>query len=355
VRRVAAFVALIVLLVAAPGRAQEKPPAAVEVSARDAESLEQAGTHLAAAERALVAKDWKTAAAAYAKAVEVLADDDVLGGKRDGALYNLACCQARLGQVADAAKTFAESVKNGLRPTLERAPTGAWVHFPGLQLEHVLVDADLDPIRKETAYLDALKPYLAAGAPLVEFTRPDTSSPVPAFVVLAAEGQDAERALPAWRVAAKAKNARVALVALAGPVRPTAKDRRWLLGDGDDRWAVAKVAETLDLVTKDPRVDASRVFVVGVGSTPGEAAWAAATAESKRLAGFAAPGARFHDAWHADAIAALPTTWRVALYAADEKPAKLLEERGIAAARVEPSKDESAIAAAVLDAMLAKR
>jgi len=350
VNRGAALVLVFVALAAAPARAQEKPPP--DVSERAAAALEKAQPHREAAERALAAKEWETAVASYGRALEALGDDAAVGGARDGVLYNTACAHARLGRAAKAAETFAASVKNGLRPDLARASNGAWTETPGLTLEHVLVDADLDPIRKEKAYLDALKPYLAAGEPVVEFTGADAGSPAPAVIVLAAEGEDAERALPAWRVAAKDR--RVALVALAGPVRPSPKERRWILGDGDERWAVAKIRETLDALAKDARVDAKRVFVVGVGAAPGEAAWAAALDDAKRVAGLAAPGARFHAAWHADAVAALPTTWRVALFAGDEKPAKLLKDRGIEAARVEPSKDESVVAAAVLDAMLGK-
>jgi hypothetical protein len=349
-RRSAALVVLFVALAAAPVRAQEKPQA--EVPEHVVAAYEKASPPLEEAERALAAKDWDAAVAAFGRAVAALGDDAALGGTRDGALYNAACAHARLGHLAKAAETFAESVKNGLRPALSRASNGAWLLSPGLTLEHVLVDADLDPIRKETAYLDALKPYLAAGEPLVEFTRPDKQDAVPALIVLAADGADADRALPAWRVAAGGRH--LALVALAGPVRPSPKDRRWILGDGDDRWAVAKVKETLDLLAKDARVDPKRIFLVGLGAAPGEAAWAAALDDAKRFAGLAAPGARFHAQWHADAVAALPTTWRVALHPADEKPAKMLKDRGIEAARVEPSKDESVVATAILDAMLGK-
>ena len=134
---------------------------------------------------------------------------------------------------------------------------------------------------------------------------------------------------------------RIALVAVAGPVRATPSERRWILGDGDERWAVAKLREVLDVVAKDVHVDRKRVFIAGLGERPGEAAWAAALAEPGRIAGFAAPGARFHAAWHADTIAAAPKEWRVALGTKDDGPAKMLKERGIEAVRVEPSKDES--------------
>jgi hypothetical protein len=351
VRRVRLTAALFLALAATSSPAQEAPRP-VEVERRVAAALDKATPDLEAAQRALAAKDWSAAVEAYSRALPALGEEPALGGNRDGALYNVACAKARLGRVAEAADAFAASVKNGLRATLLRGPAGAWMLAPGLTLEHVLADADIDPIRKEPAYSEALRPYLAAGEPVVEFTGEASSYAVPAIVVLAAEGEDAERALPAWRVAARDRA--VALVAVAGPVRATPRERRWILGDGDERWAVAKLKETLDIVSKDIRVDPKRIFLVGFGASPGEAAWAAALADAKRVAGVAAPGARFHAAWHADAVAALPATWRVALFAADERPAKLLKVRGIEAAVVEPSKDESTVAAAVLDAMLGK-
>jgi hypothetical protein len=75
-------------------------------------------------------------------------------------------------------------------------------------------------------------------------------------------------------------------------------------------------------------------------------------AEPLRLAGFAAPGARFHAEWHADAIAAAPTSWRVVLGRDDALPAKMMKDRGIDAVRLAPEADLSKAAAAALAAML---
>jgi hypothetical protein len=347
-RALAAAFALALMTVPLSAQQLDQGPQVDDAAAR---ALLDVRPLLEEGQRAIEKKDWDAAVAAYEKAFRALGGSDALGGWRDQALYNAACAHARAGRAAEAADAFARSVKNGLRPLVGRGPTGAWVEAPGLTLEHVLVDADLDPIRGRPEYVAALRPYLAAGEPVVELAGDAKGEgSAPAVIVLAADDEEAERALPAWRVAARGR--RIVLAALAGPVRAKPSQRRWLLRDGDDRWAVAKIKETLDLLSKDERVDLSRVFLVGVGERPGEAAWAAAMAEHKRLAGFAAPGARFHPEWHADAVAALPATTRVALFASDAKAAGLLKGRGIEAAAVEPSKDESALAAAVLDAML---
>ncbi len=349
-RRAAALLLVLLAVIAAPARAQEVRT--VEVSESAADAMSRAAPHFEEAQRRLASKEWDEAVAAYAKALLAIGDEAVLGGWRDQALYNTACAEARAGRTEKAADAFAKSVRDGLRPVVLRGPAGAWVAEPGLTLEHLLADADLDPIRKQTAYVDALKPYLAAGTPVFEFTRPETSSLVPVVIVLALEGADAARAVTPWRVAAGER--RIAIVTVEGPIRPTPKERKWLLKDGDDRWAIAKIRETLDLVAKDVHVDRKRVFLVAIGERPGEAAWATALAETSRLAGFAAPGARFHAEWHADGVAALPVSWRVAVGTADEKAAKMLKDRGIDAARVEVSNDESKTAAAILDALLAK-
>jgi hypothetical protein len=336
-----AAAALVAVLVSAAHTA--RPNAAVE-------AFEAADPLLKDAADALAAKDWDAAVAANTKALAALGDEPVLGGWRDQANYNTACALAHSGNTAAAAEAFAASIRDGLRPVVFPGPAGTWIPQPDLTLEHVLADADLDPIRKEKVYTDALAPYLAAGDPVIELTQKDESPPVPAVIVLAAENDDAEHALTAWRAAAKDR--RIALVALAGPVRPTPKERHWILRDGDERWAVAKIRATLDVLAKDARIDGKRVFLVGAGERPGEAAWAAALAEPSRFAGLAALGARFHAAWHADAIATAPKEWRVAVGVADDVPAKMLKERGIEAARVGKGDDESKTVAAVLAAFL---
>lgn len=335
---------------APPARAQDR---VVELSAAEEKAFAKAQPHLEEAQRAFRDREFDAAANAYRQAIAALDGHAALGGWRDQAAYNLACAHARAGRPGPAADAFAESVRDGLRAPLARTPAGAWVETSGLTLEHVLADSDLDTIRGEQVYRRALAPYLEAGEPVVEFTRPERSSRAPAVVVLAAEGEDAARALPAWKVAAGDRA--LALVAIDGPVRPAPRERRWILGDGDERWAVAKVKRALDLVAKDPRIDEERVFLVGQGARPGEAAWAAALAERARLAGFAAPGARFHAEFHEDAIAALPAAWRVALAKPDARAAALLAARGLKPAVLEPTPDPARTAAAILAAFLDPR
>jgi hypothetical protein len=343
--------AVLALALLAASCSAPPPPGAIALTPQ-AEAALVAGDAVAEdAQRAFEHGRWDDAIALYAQALAAYGEggDAVLGGSRDQALYNSACAHARAGRAREAAETFAKSVASGVRPVVVQYPTGGWVEARGLTLEHLLADADLDTIRNEPAYLSAIEPLLSAGDVTVECAEPVAGARVPAVIVLAPEGDDGSRARAAWRAAAKAP---IALVVLEGPVRPTPKDRRWILGDGDERWAVAKVREALALLLHDARVDTARVFVAGVGEHPGEAAWAAALAEPAGFAGFAAPGGRFHAAWHADAIAAAPASWRVALGRDDALPAKMLKDRGIAVARLAPELELSKTAQAALEAML---
>lgn len=345
---------VLALALAAVSCSPSPPPGAVSLTPK-AESALVAGDELSQdAQRVFEDGRWDESIALYAKALAEYGegDDAVLGGSRDQALYNTACAHARAGRKREAADAFAKSVAFGLRPVLVQFPAGGWVEARALTLEHILTDADLDTIRDEPAYVAAIRPLLLAGDVTVEFLGSPDSASVPAVIVLAAEGDDGSRARKAWSDAAKVP---LALVVLAGPARPSPKERQWILGDGDERWAVAKVREALDAVAAVASIDKSRVFVVGVGERPGEAAWAVALAEPARVAGFAAPGARFHAAWNADAIAAAPATWRVALGRDDALPAKMLKDRGIEAVRVAPEQELSKTAAAVLEAMLRAR
>ena len=345
----AALIVFVALLAAACS--PPPTPGAVRLTAAAERAVVAATPLVEDAQREFEAGRWDASIALYEQALAAYGsgDDATLGGWRDQALYNMACAHARAGRVQAAAETFAKSVASGLRPVVAPGPSGEWTEQRGLTLEHLLADADLDTIRETPAYSAAVKPYLAAGDVTVEFTRPETSSLVPAVIVLAPESGDAEPTRAAWRAAADRP---LALVVLEPPVRPSAKDRVWILGDGDERWAVAKIGEALDVALADVRIDHARVYLAGAGERPGEAAWAAALASPVRLAGFAAPGARFHAAWHADAIAAAPASWSVVLGRDDALPAKMLKDRGIEAVRLPPEPELSKAAAAILAAML---
>jgi hypothetical protein len=300
------------------------------------------------AQRATAEGRWDDAIGAYERFLAKIGDDAALAGWRDFALYNVACAHARAGRTTRAAQSFAESVVHGLRPRIERVGSG-WTEVSGLTIEHVLADADLDPIRREPAYLRALESLVAAGEPLLQAVGPGASR-VPGVVALAAEDEEAANALAVWRAAAKGRA--LVLAVVEGPVRPHPNARRWQVGDFDERWAVAKVRAAAERLLGDARVDPSRVYVAGIGPRPGDAAWGAALSLGPQIAGFAAPEGRFDPYWRADAVAAAPASWRVALAPADTPASSMLREHGIDVLRAPRFTDPAATAAAILDALL---
>jgi hypothetical protein len=132
--------------------------------------------------------------------------------------------------------------------------------------------------------------------------------------------------------------------------------RRWLLEDGDDRWALAHSRRVLDAVAAaavEGRADAGRVFLFGEGRDAATAAWAAALAMPERVAGICAVGGAFHrEAW-ADAVAAVPakragkSPWKVIVGPRDDAAAEAMQSIGIEVTRTDaPSARRAAVDAA---------
>jgi hypothetical protein len=315
---------------------------------------------------------WQDAAVLYRKQAEAASSDPNLGGWRDQALYNLACVLARDGKAAEAAAAFAECLAEGLRPPLAPARGGGWVPLANpISLPHVLADPDLDAIRDQPAYRDVLHGFLSAGEEHVAVVGPADAGRRPALVVLVRlrgravpEGEAPPPAVPKasdWLEAAGARP--VVVAALAPPVRPhptrdveakVTRDgmdlhsppvRAWLLGDGDDRWAVAKVRETIDRLAARPDVDPERIYVVAPADDAEAAivAWAAALAMPERIAGVAVPGGLFRRIAWADALAAVPSKregrapWKVVLTGSDVAAETSLRDAGIGSERAVPT------------------
>ncbi len=299
---------------------------------------------LARAFERLAVHDWEGAVPAFREVADALEPHALLGGLRDQCLYNVACAQARLGRAEDAVRAFAESVEYGIRPLVTPVADGRVVLSPGLSFAHILADPDLDSLRDRSDFQDVLRPLLRAGEPLVELTAAAASAEIapeslPGVIVALAEDQYVERGAAYWREALAEVPAVLAFV--AGPVRPTPRSRRWLLVDGDERFAVAKIEEALAALRTDERVDASRVFMASLSPAAAQSAFAAALASPRAIAGLALGPFRFHAAWHADALHALRAVrgdapWRIAYVAVDERLALALTAAGVAATRVEP-------------------
>jgi hypothetical protein len=257
-----------------------------------------------------------------------------LQGHRDLALYNAACSLARAGRTAEAAETFARALEHGLRPAKGRTADGTWVATASLRLEHLLADPDLDPIRAEPKYREALEPYLAGGQLAIDLESSVSDAPLPALVVLAAPGfeQVSELEEPEGGLLFAVLEPPIGEQGEATP--PDA--RRWLLADGDERWAVARIREALDDLEGQGNAAEGRVHLAGAGPQSGTAALHAALAMPDRLAGVVVTGARFHAAGVADDVAAFaraPSRPKIAVGPGDDELAAAFARAGVTVER----------------------
>jgi len=285
---------------------------------------------------ALAEGDADSAAEAFRRAADLAAGDASLDGWRRVFLYNAACSEARRGRTAEALAAFRASLEDGL-PVFPVVLADGAAGTRSLTLEHVLADPDLDSIRGAPEFTEVLAPFLAAGTPVVSERAGTSDAPRPAVIVLRGDGGTEVAGVSAeWDVEGVPP---WIAVALAGPVRRGDGRARWLLDDGDDRAAVTKVREALDLCARDPRVDPSRVFVAGEGPDAADAAWAASLAFPDRVAGLLVSGARFLRAADEDALAAAVRArgdrpWTVVVGAEDEDLAAALAAHEIEPVRV---------------------
>ena len=270
----------------------------------------------------LEARDWAGCLAAFDEVVTALEPVPLLGGFRDQCLYNVACANARMGRPEEAVKALAACLEHGLRPVATPTEDGRVVIGAGLSFAHILVDSDLDSLRERDDFHAVLDGLLRAGEPLVLLTAAaqamDAPTALPGVVIALPEDRDVDSGATIWGAALADVPAVVAIV--AGPVRPSPRSRRWLLVDGDERFAVAKIDEALDALRSHANVDPSRVYMAALSAPAGQGALAAALARPRDVAGLALGPFRFHAAWHADALHDLAAArqglapWRVSFF-----------------------------------------
>jgi hypothetical protein len=301
----------------------------------EGEALEAALAADFEGQTALAEGDAETAARAFRRAAGAASRVPSLATLRWTALYNVACSEARRGDAPAALAALAESLAGGLDGrTVVVAGREVAAPDAALTLEHVLADPDLDALRGTAGFDEVMKPYVAAGEAHVVEVGDGGTSRRPAVLVLRGEDEKTSFEAVSYAWSREAGAAPWIVAALAGPVRRGDLRPRWLLLDGDERWAVARVGEVLDRLRADPRVDPERVFVAGAGPGAATAAWAAALAFPDRVAGVAAFAPRRLPAAEADALAAAvrrraSAPWAVIVGSGDEDLAADLVRLGI--------------------------
>ena len=256
----------------------------------------------------LAARSWSASVVPFLSVVKQFESQPLLAGLRDQCLYNVACAYARTDEPERAVEFFGRSVEHGLRPVKTPTTDGRLTISPGLTLAHLLVDSDLDSLRDRDDFRSLLDPLLRGGAPVVEAT-PAASLPVtdgarlPGLIVLLSEDRDVAGGGSPWRIALAETPALICFV--EGPVRPFPIAKRWLLSDGDERFAVSRVLEALEFLRADPRVDPARIVLAAASPLAAEAGLSATLDRAADVAGLVLGPFVFHAAWHADALAQL--------------------------------------------------
>ncbi len=291
----------------------------------------------------LAARSWSASIAPFLSVVEQLESQPLLAGLRDQCLYNVACAYARTDEPERAVEFFGRSVEHGLRPVQTPTTDGRLTISPGLTLAHLLVDSDLDVLRDRDDFRSLLDPLLRGGAPVVEATPAATlavtdGTRVPGLIVLLSEDRDVAEGGAPWRTALAETPALICFV--EGPVRPLPITKRWLLSDGDERFAVRRVLEALDLLRADPRVDPARIVLAAASPLAAEAGLSATLDRAADVAGLVLGPFVFHAAWHADALARLGSSrreevpWSVRLVQPRGRAAAALHEAGAAVTEI---------------------
>ncbi len=157
--------------------------------------------------------------------------------------YNQACCLSMLGQADEALAALTKAFQ-----------------FNYLDLDHMKMDTDLDPIRNDPRYkalIDAVNyndhfvVYAPDGLP---------EGPAPLIVILHGRGGNEEKVLEAYQGVADTLKA--VLVAPRGPLTGGFDRYSWQRNTEDEA-AIRKIRETIAAVKALKTIDGTKVYIVG--------------------------------------------------------------------------------------------
>ncbi|MHC4859693.1 MAG: alpha/beta hydrolase [Planctomycetota bacterium] len=167
-------------------------------------------------------------------------------GHMQGNWYNQACC---LSMTAD---------KAGALDALKKAVGLGWV-----DVDHMKIDTDLDPIRNEAAF-KAIVEALNYNDVYEVFVPEGITGPAPVLMALHSARSNETKFIEEWKELAKA--AKVILVAPRAPMTMSLESYDWKRRSDDEKGALKKIAATLDAVKAKHQVDPARVYIMGVGN-----------------------------------------------------------------------------------------
>jgi poly(3-hydroxybutyrate) depolymerase len=148
--------------------------------------------------------------------------------------------------------------KAGALDALKKAVDMGWV-----DVDHMRVDTDLDPIRNEAGfkaiieslnYNDAFEVYVPEGI----------EGPAPLIMALHPARSNEKKFIEKWKDLAK--SAKAILVAPRAPMTLAADVYDWKRRSDDEAGALKKIKATLEAVKAKHQVDAGKVYLMGVGN-----------------------------------------------------------------------------------------
>ncbi len=157
--------------------------------------------------------------------------------------YNQACCLSKLGQTDEAFAALTKAFE-----------------FNYLDLDHMKMDSDLDPIRKDPRYQALIDSVSYNDVFAVHTPEGLPEGPAPLIVVLHGRGGNEEKMIETYRgIADKLK---AVLVAPRGPLTGGFDRYSWQRNTEDEA-AMKKIAETISAVKGKMSIDGAKVYLVG--------------------------------------------------------------------------------------------
>jgi predicted esterase len=157
--------------------------------------------------------------------------------------YNQACCLSKLGQTEEAIEALTKAM-----------------HYNYLDIDHMKMDEDLDPIREDPRYKALLKGINYNDVFEVYAPEGLGETAAPLIVYLHERGGSETKALAVWK--ALADKMKAILVVPRGPITGGFDHYAWQRYTEDEA-AVRKVTETMTAVKASHNVELTKIYPVG--------------------------------------------------------------------------------------------
>ena len=158
--------------------------------------------------------------------------------------YNQACCCSKLGKTGEALDALEKAIGHGY-----------------LDIDHMNMDSDLDPIRGEARYKSILG-SLTYNEVFETYVAPTAGDgPSPLILVLHERGGNEKKAIEQYKTVADRMKA--VMVAPRAPLNGGADRYGWQKTTSDDEDGLRKISFALEKALAEHQIDAAKIYVVG--------------------------------------------------------------------------------------------